>query len=288
MTNDLEMFRGPLKPIKRRAIKVGGGRLYSDKRGTVGVRDEKGRTRFFTSLYVPALGVNLLSIRRLCEIRLQGSFDEGALYIRDRQGRLVIRALVCNGVYIVDKVKEGLDEVTIIAAMTGEIKDIPVVEDISSSSTNEQYEPTDLNDESEADVPMPNASNNSKLKKYRFWHQRFAHIGKVKLENLHKITTWKKLIPIVKDPTPCRVCCTTKLINSRSRVLGVRKSFILAVVSIDLRGELPASWQGHRYFLKITDNHSGRTWIILLKRRADAVEALRKGNGSGDSHFHGA
>ena len=66
MTDNLQLFRGPLKPIRRRVIKVGGGRLCSDKCGLACVRDKKGRTRLITALYVPCLGVDLLSVRRLC------------------------------------------------------------------------------------------------------------------------------------------------------------------------------------------------------------------------------
>ena len=278
MTDNLDSFSGPLKPIRRRVIKVGGGRLYSDKSGLARVEDSKGRIRLITALYVPGLGASLLSMKRLCEMGLRGSFHENALYMRDNRGRLILRASACNGVYVVDKVTKGLDEVALIAAMAGDIEDVPTAP--SSTEAESDVELTDSNDvmspELEASDPSPEAVNASKLEEYRLWHRRFAHMGKAKLKDLHKITTLKKPIPIVEDPTPCRVCSTTKLTNSRSRTLATRKPFILALVSIDICGELPASWQGHRYFLKIIDNHSRRTWIILLKRRADAVEALRK------------
>ena len=291
MTDDLELFRGPLKPIRRRVIKVGGGRLYSDKCGLARVQDRKGKTRLVTALYVPGLGVNLLSVRRLCEMGLKGSFDENGLYMRDRQGQLVLRAPVCNGVYIVDKVTKGLDEIALIAAMAGEVRDIftndetalPSTEPLSTESSitdvelGPQSTDEDSYDSSKSNTEDSSTSvSTSKLEEYRLWHRRFAHMGKAKLGNLHNVTTLKKPIPIVEDPTPCKVCCTTKLTNSRNKRLAIRKPFVLALVSIDICGELPTSWQGYRYFLKVVDNHSRRTWIILLKKRSDAVEALRK------------
>ena len=56
----------------------------------------------------------------------------------------MLRAPACNGVYIVAKVTKGLDELALIAAMAGEIRDIDDTAEDDLSSTNIQYEPTDL------------------------------------------------------------------------------------------------------------------------------------------------
>ena len=54
-------------PIKRRVIKVGGGRLYTDQYGTAVLRVLDGNQALLVNiLYVPLLGVNLLSGRKLC------------------------------------------------------------------------------------------------------------------------------------------------------------------------------------------------------------------------------
>ena len=44
-------------------------------------------------LYVPDLGVNLLSGAALCNMGLQGSFDKQALYIHNKKGSLVLKAI---------------------------------------------------------------------------------------------------------------------------------------------------------------------------------------------------
>ena len=76
MTDQLRLFSGPLNRIRRRQIKVGGGKLYADYCGTVTMRDHRGNSVLLSSvLYVPKLEVNLLSDRRMCEKGLQGSFD---------------------------------------------------------------------------------------------------------------------------------------------------------------------------------------------------------------------
>ena len=51
---------------------------------------------------------------------------------------------------------------------------------------------------------------------------------------------------------------------------------ILALVSIDICGPLPLSRLGYEYFLEVIDNHSRRVWIIPLRKRSDAPEALYK------------
>ena len=241
MTNNLDLFSDFLKPIRRRVIKVREKKLYSNKYGLTRVQNRKRRTRLITVFYVSDLGVNLLSVKRLCEMKLKKSFDEDGFYMRDKQRRLVLRVFAFNGVYIVDKVTKGLDEIALIAAMAGDIREAPlappfteVESDAELTSSNDAMPPGLETNESEA-------ISTSKLEEYRLWHRRFAHMGKAKLKNLHKITTLKKPILIVEDPTLCRVCFTTKLTNARSRVLVTRKPFILVLIFIDICGELSPS-----------------------------------------------
>ena len=243
ITDNLELFSGFLKPIRRRVIKVEGERLYSDKSGLARVQDRKERTRLVTALYVSGLGVNLLSVKRLCEMKLEESFDENGLYMRDKKERLVLRVLVFSGVYIVDKVTKELDEIAFIAVMTGDVIDAPIA--LSFTEIESKTELTGSNDvtpsELEASDFQLEEVNAFKLKEYRLWHRRFVHMNKVKLKNFHKIITLKKFIPIVENLTPCKVCFTTKLTNARSRVLATRKPFILVLISIDICEELSVS-----------------------------------------------
>ena len=67
ITNQLQLFRQPLIPIKRRVIKVGGGRLYTDQCGTAVLRvPDSNEALFVNVLYILLLGINLLSRRKLC------------------------------------------------------------------------------------------------------------------------------------------------------------------------------------------------------------------------------
>jgi hypothetical protein len=74
ITDQLQLFRGPLMRIRRRTIKIRGEDLYSDYISTVEMRVRNGEsTRLAKTLYVPELKINLLSGRRLYESGLKGT-----------------------------------------------------------------------------------------------------------------------------------------------------------------------------------------------------------------------
>ena len=126
-----------------------------------------------------------------------------------------------------------------------------------------------------ASIPTPNKADKI-LETYRLWHRRFAHLGREKLRNLYKVTTLEKPIPISKDEDHvCEVCALTKLTNKRGKTTE-RKTSLLALVSIDICGPLPASQEGYIYFLEIVDKYSRKIWSIPLKKREEAPGELRK------------
>jgi hypothetical protein len=66
MTDDKALFGSPLVQIRRRTILVGGGQLFANWIGTTKLR-VKGSGSILISdvLYIPNLGVNLLSSKKL-------------------------------------------------------------------------------------------------------------------------------------------------------------------------------------------------------------------------------
>jgi hypothetical protein len=77
MTNQTQLFRGPLIPIPRRTIRVRGGKLYSSFKGMVEIKvDSRGSINLSDVLYVPKLGVNLLSSRKICSQNATSMFDD--------------------------------------------------------------------------------------------------------------------------------------------------------------------------------------------------------------------
>ena len=53
-------------PIKRRTVKVGGGRLYTEFKERVEIRVASVSLILEDILYIPGLGINLLLSRKLC------------------------------------------------------------------------------------------------------------------------------------------------------------------------------------------------------------------------------
>jgi len=269
MTDTLRHFRGPLTTIPRRTIRVGGGKLYSSQRGTVRMYAKDGnKARLAEALYVPGLGVNLLSGRRMCQKGFHGGFNKNKMWMQNKEGKRVLIAKQQGGVYIVDQIAP--QELALLA--------------VKQSKSQAAFPAVDqeLQMDEQADVQAnctdeTDNSKSAKAKRYTLWHRRFAHLGSAKLRKLHEVTTLQKPVPIVEDSTnPCEVCALTKICNKRNHHVSERKASILALVSIDICGPLPISRQGYQYFLEIIDNYSRRTWTIPLIHREDAPEALRK------------
>ena len=257
MTDALHLFSEPLTRIKRRRIKVGGGELYADRRGTCVIQDKYGNKGFLSSvLYVPKLGVNLLSGKRMCEKGLVGSFNQHGLRMHDKQGKEILEARQRGGVYIVERIAKDLDEFALTASMHHDIAlsskenhQVPLSSPDRSKPRGADL-PTSMNIETTS-TPTPNKTSET----YRLWHRRFAHLGREKLRNLHKVTTLEKPIPTSNEEYVCEVCALTKLTNRKGKATE-RKTSLLALISIDICGPLPASREEYTYFLKIVDNYS--------------------------------
>jgi hypothetical protein len=53
-------------------------------------------------LYIPGLGINLLSGGALYKAGLYGSFNKGVIYIRADNGSLVLKAVKRDSIYIMN------------------------------------------------------------------------------------------------------------------------------------------------------------------------------------------
>jgi hypothetical protein len=272
MTDQLQLFRGPLVKIKRRIIKVGGGKLYSDHMGTAVVRIPGGKSlRLRKTLLVPRLGVNLLSGRKMCMSGLKGTWDRKAVYLHDANQQEVLRAKRSGGVYVVDRISTQTNDSAFISqtALT------PIPYEAACPAQTEVLEPETMDFESSAPGD-PKRISKQEEERYNLWHRRFAHLGPGKLKSLHKVTTLDKAIRIPKKMCPCQVCALTKMRNRTSKKLSPWKEELLELVSIDIAGPFPTSVVGNRYFLEIVDNKCRKIWVIPLKTKDGAIPELCK------------
>ncbi len=99
----------------------------------------------------------------------------------------------------------------------------------------------------------------------------------MKLHDLYKMTILKKSILIVENnKIMCEICVLIKFINKWGYIISKRKANILVLVFIDICSSLFLSFNEYQYFLKIIDNHSQKTWTILLKQCDETSQTLQK------------
>ena len=163
MTDDFSLFNDSLKFIRRRDIKIEEDKLYSNKYDMTRVTDKKSRSRLITTLYVSNLKVNFLSIKRLCEMRVESHFDKNVLRLVNKSERLVVRASICNDVYVVDKITNALDEKTFITNMIDDVREVIYEINDEIISFEDEF---DLNN-FETSLKNQSTKLSSKLKLYR-------------------------------------------------------------------------------------------------------------------------
>ncbi|KAI0999847.1 hypothetical protein K3495_g8351, partial [Podosphaera aphanis] len=103
MSDNLKIFKGPLRPT-RRTIKVGGGKLFCREMGDAWMVTERGVATLKDCLFVPGLGANLISMRKACENSdLMGSFNASRMYLY-KGSDIMLTAHHQNGIYTVRSV----------------------------------------------------------------------------------------------------------------------------------------------------------------------------------------
>jgi hypothetical protein len=278
MTDKPDLFRGPMIPIKRRAVKVGGGRLYANFKGQVEMRVAGVSLILEDVLYVPGLGVNLLSSRKLCsEWNCLGIFNSSSMWFISEDKQVILQANVKEGLYIVSRIIPG--KLGIEAAMIGLLEDVGQNETSQDPDSCCHQALTAEDDEhihDDGEHGLRKLSRAENLARYRLMHRRFAHLGPEKLRNLHKVTTLKRPVLVPIDREMCRVCKLTKLRNRTNKALSPWKESILALASVDIAGPFLPTVRGNRYFAQVVDNATRKTWTLVDKTKSSLMGQLRK------------
>ena len=169
MTDKLDLFRGPLVEMTRRIIKVGGGYLYSSRYGDIEIPGRTGKPITIQRVYyVPNLGANLLSCRRLCTLGLRGEFDIKAIKLFNLRNECVLRARHSEGVYIV----EWIDKLPTRVSNT-----------MHSYWANAFWSKDSWN-------KQRTSTSGKRDKDFVLMHRRFGHMGNEVLRNIHYITDY--------------------------------------------------------------------------------------------------
>jgi hypothetical protein len=245
MSDQRNLFSS-LKRTPRRTISVGGGFLYSEHRGSVKVVCKDGTAMILKNvLFVPNLGINLLSGRRLCEAGLRGSFSANSMQFLSGD-QPVITAEMTNGLYIVSHVHDRSKEMA-----------FPIMTRESDSDNQEGI-------------------SGSNKRRYELWHRRFSHLNHSKLKDLHLVTTLDKAIVIPKhhERDVCEVCSLTKLKNKTNKQLSKHATRKLELIQCDVAGPFLTTIRGNSYFLLIIDSFTRMNWVIPLSSKSAATQEL--------------
>lgn len=208
---------------------VGGGKLYSKLKGSAVVNCEDGSKMILHNvLYVPKLGINLMSSRQMCQSsRLKGTFDEQKMYFM-KNNVPIITATMRNGLYIVTNVSANLTK-TALETQGYCSKTVNMIDPMETLSN-------------ETDLTL------KEKERYMLYHRRFAHLGPQRLKNLHLVTNLTRPIqvPQSNDERICEICLLTKMRNRTSKTLAKWKDTKLALIHFDVAGPFPQFLRGNK------------------------------------------
>ena len=262
MTDKLHLFSGPLEHMRRRTIKVGGGYLHSDRIGDITLLSKRGTPITINSVYyVPGLGANLMSTRRLCKLGLHGTFNENVKYLHDSQNKKIIKAVHTDGVYMIKWISSKLPS---------EQHSRNFHSYLASDDTDNVFCAMNV-DHDNADTPtedLPKRDQN-----YILMHRRLAHLGPQVISKLHLVTTHNQVF-LPKKKFVCSSCAKGKMKRSINHVVADRKEERLALISLDACGPLPLSHAKNAYFIEVVDNHTRKVWTLPVPDRKSIPSVL--------------
>ena len=255
-------------PIKARRVKVGGGELAARHMGNAKLQCIDGSSMVLKDvLYVPKIGVNLVSARRLCQAGLTGSFDDSHMYFK-QDNKKVVTATMTNDLYIITHVSKKCQDTAFVG-----VENTNEVDTEEDTADDNEEAPILTEDKTKYNMPL----SDKEKRRYLKYHQRFAHLNPKKISNLHKVTTLTRPIrvPNKDDMDVCEICAISKIRNKISRELSPWTKQILGRIQFDIAGPFPTTIRKNEYFLLIIDIYSRRDWVLPLKLKSDAYDGLK-------------
>ena len=111
---------------------------------------------------------------------------------------------------------------------------------------------------------------------YQTWHQRFGHPRKDVLRQAPKACDgFPKDLKFPERDTPCRSCAEGKMRSDSFPSSTSRASYPFELIHSDLKEFPTLSYHKYKYYISFLDDHSGRAWAILLKKKSDAADAIQ-------------
>jgi hypothetical protein len=114
--------------------------MYTDHKGIAElVCEDSSSLLLQDTLYIPGLGVNLVSARKICQAGLKGSFNENTMYFK-RGNKKVISAKMHQGLYIVNHIDKALAETALASVEASNDVEMVTLPPKEIRTTNSQQE----------------------------------------------------------------------------------------------------------------------------------------------------
>jgi transposase InsO family protein len=260
-TNDMNDFLDGKFTTVDSGVMVGDGRILkghalgSVKLPVIGKDGRETQITFTNVLYVPLLGVKLISERLLRSKKVYYSSEEFALYNRDSHG---------NANYLVDlKELHGLPHLVLAESYKPKANASVM---IASNLAKRTSQPS----------PIPSALLNSHLPPTstgtaKLWHARLGHITDRALNKLNADG-----VTIQGDYTHgrCDACSQGKFKKKHSRVKAPRPGRIFDEISVDLVHSTYTALNKERWLTLITDGKSLFRHEFTHSKKSDAGKLI--------------
>ncbi|MCH79834.1 peptide transporter PTR2 [Trifolium medium] len=137
--------------------------------------------------------------------------------------------------------------------------------------------------QSQVEIQTGKQCNSLAIPKTALWHFRLGHTSHKRLELLQKLY---QNIEVNKVDFCCDICHLAKQRKLSYELSNSRASSCLELLHMDIWGPFSTPTpHGHKYFLKIVDDFSRFTWIILLKGKFETTSKIQNFILFSEEHF---
>ena len=204
---NFRFFNNNMNVIKRRIIKIEKRMLYSNQCETIIMRMKNDNFTFLISvLYVSRLEVNLLFVKKTCQIDLKSEFNDKIFYLMNKREKRIIKTFNKNDVYIIEKLTFNIKEFTLASTIK-----IDQVENVLNANN----------------INLKDIAKffNKNIKLYKLWHRRLEHSKESKIKTLYIVITLSK-VSIIKN---MKLFAKYKLLSSQLINSIIKSTSVLSI-----------------------------------------------------------
>ena len=115
------------------------------------------------------------------------------------------------------------------------------------------------------------------------WHCRLGHVGKKRMEKLHKDGVLKSFD--IDSFDTCEACLMGKMIKTPFNGIVKRATELLEIIHTDVCGPMSTTARnGYLYFVTFTDDLSRYGYIYLMKQKSETFERFKEFKNEVENH----